>query len=451
MRILIVQIVPPVRRKPVPRFEPQLGTLLSLLRDRGHELSLVGISRFDLAPFKSSLARGLPQLVYADIHAVCADLARRMLQYIQGHEFLPIVVGGGLAALDPAACLSLPGVHAVAIGEPDASLVTYLERVRDPAVRQVVHGVWLRDERGLARPQLPDLVEDLDSLPAPERDLFDYSEQVKRTGEVEIAVGRGCPQRCAYCPNATIAGMYARGGQWVRYRSPENLLAEIRALRQQFSGVQTVRFLDHAFALDEGWLSDFIKTYAAGCDLPFRCHLRANAFGPELATRLAAAGCRMADVEIISGSDFIRNEIFGMDLSNEQVVAAFAALQNAGIRARAIVYLGSPYESEASIEDTHALLTRIKPDALDVRAYFPWPGTRALELCRENGWVHSRGEEQYHRDHGGIDMPACRPALVVAALRRFRSDFPGVVDEPWWRRWSNKSMSAIGQVFQRKQ
>ncbi len=390
-------------------------------------------------------------MIYADVHAVCADLSRRTLQYIQGHEFLPIVVGGALAALDPAACLSLPGVHAAAIGEPDASLVTYLERVRDPAVGQVVHGVWLRDERGLARPQLPGLVEDLDSLPNPERDLFDYSDWVKRTGELEIAVGRGCPQRCAYCPNAAIAGLYAGGGQWVRYRSPENVIAEIGALRQRFEGAQTVRFLDHAFALDGGWLAEFLKDYKAACDLPFRCHLRANAIDAHLAAQAAGAGCRMADIEVISGSDFIRNEVFGMELSNEQIASAFEALQVTGIRTRAVVYLGSPYESEASIADTHALLSRIKPDALDVRPYFPWPGTRARDLCRENAWVHSRGEELYHRDQGGIDMPACRPAIVAGAVRRFRADFPGEIAESWWRRWSNKSISAIGQVFQRKQ
>ena len=36
---------------------------------------------------------------------------------------------------------------AVAIGEPDASLVTYPERMKDPATNRGV-GVWLRDERG---------------------------------------------------------------------------------------------------------------------------------------------------------------------------------------------------------------------------------------------------------------------------------------------------------------
>jgi hypothetical protein len=215
-------------------------------------------------------------------------------------------------------------------------------------------------------------------------------------------------------------------------------------LRERYSGVETVRFLDHSFALDPAWLDAFLTAYSGG--LPFRCHLRANATDAALATRLAAAGCRLVDVEVISGSDFIRNEMFTMDLSNEQIESAFAALHAAQIRARAIVYLGSPYESEASIADTRALLGRLKPEVVSVRPYFPWPGTAAAELCRQTGWIHSRGEEQFHNDQSGIDMPACRPAIVAAALRTIRSEFVTEAAEPWWRR----SLSAVGGIFQRR-
>lgn len=115
MRILILQIVRAVRARPVPRFEPHLGTLLALLQDCGHELSLQGLARFDLDAIKSALARALPQLIYADISATCVDVARRALEYIHEHEFLPVVAGGNLPTVDPAASLSLPSVQAVAI------------------------------------------------------------------------------------------------------------------------------------------------------------------------------------------------------------------------------------------------------------------------------------------------------------------------------------------------
>lgn len=449
MRILVLQFVPDVRGRSAPRFEPQLGTLLALLRKREHTLSLLGLSRFDLDTIKPALARDLPQLIYADIHGVCVDMARRTLEYIQQHEFLPIVAGGMYPTVDPAGSLSLPGVHAIAIGEPDASLVTYLERVKDPAVGQVTLGVWLRDERGLARPELPHLVEDLNSLPFAERELFRYGDHVRRTGEIEIAVGRGCPQQCAYCINDWLESIYEQRGQWVRRRSPENVLAEIRLLQERYAGARSVRFLDHAFALDEAWLEAFTRLYPQRCELPFRCHLRLNAVARTTCQRLADAGCRMVDVELISGSDFIRNEIFDMDLSGEQIAAAFDNLRTSGLRTRVIVYAGGPYESEASLEETRRRLQELQPDAVDVRPYHPFPGTRARELSRDSGWLHVRGEELYHLDRPGLNIPACKPEQIDAFIRRLRREFRCNSGEPWWRRWTG-AKRALGQWLPRK-
>ena len=450
MRILVIQFIPATRGRRVPRFEPQLGTLLSLLEKREHTLSFLGLARFDLNAVKAALARTLPQLIYADISAVCVDAARRTLEYIEHHEFLPIVAGGAFPTIAPAESLSLPGVQAVAIGEPDASLVTYFERMKDPAVGQIVSGVWLRDERGTSQPDVPPLVEDLNSLPFPHRALFNYADHVREAGEIEIATSRGNPENCNHTLNERISRLYQGRGDWVRRRSPGNILAEIAQVRQRHEGVRTVRFFDQAFALDEEWLTAFLTAYKRQCDLPFRCHLRVQAADEGTVARLAEAGCRLADVEVMSSSYLIRYEIFGMDLSGEQIRACFTRLQAAGIRSRAILYLGAPYESEASLEETRTMLRDLKPDIADLRPYYPWPGSRARDLCQEQGWIHARGEEQYHNDRCGIDMPACRPDVVAAALRRLRAEFPAAIDEPWWRRWSQASRTALGQVFRRR-
>lgn len=443
MRILILQFASDARGRPVPRFEAQLGTLMAILRSRGHTLGLAGMARFRIEAIKAALARSLPQLIYADISPVCTDVARRTLQYMQEHEFVPVVAGGLYAALDPSACLSLPGVKAAAVGESDAAIVTYLERIKDPAVGQVVQGVWLRDERGLTQPALPPLIEDLDSLPFPERELFDYAAAVRRTGEIEIAVGRGCPQRCSYCSNPGLRARHEARGAWVRRRTPEHVIEEIDRLRARYADARSMRFLDHAFALDRGWLRGFLAAYRRAVAIPFRCHVRANATDAELAAELAESACRRADVEVISGSSFIRDEVFAMDVSGEQLETAFAALRTAGIATRAIVYLGAPYESEASLDETLHLLRRLRPDQVDARPYFPWPGTPAEALCRQHGWLHSRGAEQLHAEQCGLDMPACRPAIVAAALRRMRAEFPTTLGDPWWRRWSTAARSAL--------
>jgi anaerobic magnesium-protoporphyrin IX monomethyl ester cyclase len=450
MRILVLQFAPTTRGRPVPRFEPQLAVLLALLERRGHELALEGFARFDLERIKAALARHLPKLIYADISPVCVDAARRTLEYIERHEYLPIVAGGGYASVAPAAALSLPGVQAVAVGEPDASLVTYFERIKDPAVGQVVSGVWLRDERGLAQPDVPELVEDLDSLPFAHRELFGYAATAAVTGQLDVAVGRGSPERVGYTIEARAAALYEGRGEWVRQRSPGNVLAEIAQARERYPTISRVRFLDRGFALADAWLEHFLTVYRTRCGLPYRCHVRLAALGRRLADRLAESGCEFADVDVISASNLIRNEIFGMQLAGEQVEHAFDLLRERDIRTRAIVFAGAPYESEASLSQTHELLRRVRPDVVDVRPYFPWPGSSAWALCQEQGWLHSRGEEQYHQDRPGIDMPACRPEVIRAFIRRLRAELPQSLDRPWWRRWQKSPAAGWEPVFARR-
>lgn len=90
---------------------------------------------------------------------------------------------------------------------------------------------------------------------------------------------------------------------------------------------------------------------------------------------------------------------------------------------------------------------RLRPDFANVRPYYPWPGTRALDICRDNGWVHPRGEEQYHHDRAGLDIPACRPEQVHAFIRRLRYDLPAALGDPWWRRWPR---TALAQLFRKR-
>ncbi len=442
MRILIIQFARDKRKQPLPRFEPDLAVLLAVLKDRGHELSIVGQSHHHPEGVKKALASALPQLIYADISAVCLDVARRSLQFIQEHEFLPVIAGGEFASIDPSTSLSLPGVIAAVVGEPEASLVAYLQRQQDPAFRQVVQGIWTRDETGLARPSLPELIEDLDSLPAAEREMFDYRTQVQSSGEIEIAIGRGCSQSCAYCRNPVEARVQEAGERATRRRSPENILAELESLRRAYGPAARVRFLDHSFALDRDWLASFLRAYGRGSYGAFRCHLRANAVDAELVASLQHAGCAQADVDVISASDFIRNDVFQMELSNDQIEQTFSLLHKARIATRATVYLGAPYESEASLAHTAELLRVLRPSIAEIRPYFPWPGTAPAELARENGWLHPRGPEQLHADAPGLLMPACRPEVIQRFVRELRNEFRDRSNDPWWRRWWYASVNS---------
>ncbi|NIA22492.1 MAG: hypothetical protein GWP05_11145, partial [Anaerolineaceae bacterium] len=141
---------------------------------------------------------------------------------------------------------------------------------------------------------------------------------------------------------------------------------------------------------------------------------------------LKQAGCYEVELEVLSGSDFIRNDIFNLDLSDRQIIRAFAACREAGLKTRAMVQIGLPYDTVVTIEQTGKLLRRAGTDAVEVQVYYPLPGTKAYELCHENGWLSGRDAAAHFAGQSTLDMPG----LDASTIKRYTTLLPHLVRHP---------------------
>ena len=62
---------------------------------------------------------------------------------------------------------------------------------------------------------------------------------------ITVSTSRGCPHACEWCRDAVH-------GDSFRQRSPENVAAEIEALKSQYDP-QSIRLVDDVDALDRSW------------------------------------------------------------------------------------------------------------------------------------------------------------------------------------------------------
>ena len=170
-----------------------------------------------------------------------------------------------------------------------------------------------------------------------------------------------------------------------------------------------------------GWLAGLSRDYPAQCALPFRCHVQLGQVTVRQAALLARTGCEMVDVEIGSGSTFIREEVLGLPVTRKQVVKGVATLAEEGLRVHGSLFIGAPYESEVSIDETLDLLAELGLDAVHPRVYYPIPRTRAAEICAENGWISGRGEECFHTNRSVLDMPSLPAERINDIARRLDS------------------------------
>jgi radical SAM superfamily enzyme YgiQ (UPF0313 family) len=432
MRVLIIQYVPPGKYDPTPQFQYELGVSSALMRGSGFEPALLAVNAYRPERLRRAVEAHRPSAVVMDLPPTSASLARPVIMHLAEKFALPVILVGSYATCLSEQAVSMSGVSAIIVGQYEPALLKLLEALREggagcsggaglPEAARRIPGVWSNGGGGPVRNDPAEAVQDPDSLPWPDRDLFEYQQVVQETGQAAFTAVRGCEQWCSFCLNDWYMDLYAGKGAFPRRRSVANLLAEVQAVRQAYAGIRELAFTGHGFAADGDWLAEFAEKYARQVRLPYRCHVRLNRIDERAARMLSASGCAGVTVELGSGSNFIREEVLTMDLSLQQILAGIAALHSAGLAIRGRVFVGAPYESQVSLEETLRLLSRCHLEQIEPRVFFPIPGTRSAEMCAENGWLSGRGEESFHANRSVLDMPSFPAGRINETVRKFDS------------------------------
>ena len=387
MRIALVQ--------PPPRSEfdrhwanhPGLGIayVAASLRAAGHSLEVLdgklgGLTVDDIA---TRVRQDRPDLVGITCMTVefprAVELARRIKRDRPG---VPIVVGGahvnavGRRALDEGEAFDYA---CVGEGEYLASeLAAALERGSDP---WSIPGLVSR--RGAevltAAPRLsPD---DYDALPFPAWDLF------PPVGTIPLLTHRGCPFRCIFCSH--------NSGFAPRYRTPENVLAEIEEVVERYRPAR-IRIEDETFGLHMGRTKAILAGIVAGGfqrRVRFSAQTRVDRVDMEFMRLLREANFETLELGVETGNPEVLRAS-GKGITLEQVEHAVALAKANGLHVWCKFILGHPDETRATIRDTIEFIAKINPDQLSVSIMTPFPGTPIHEMAL-------RGEHGYRLLSGG--------------------------------------------------
>lgn len=317
---------------------------------------------------------------------------------------LVTVIGGPHACADPQACAQVFDYVVVGEGEETfVRLLAALEASRRPACR----GLCYRDDGEIVFTGYPDRLRNLDGrLPLREGlPLQKYDPRgsppvpAGTAGFAAMITSRGCDSACPFCCNPSIWKDGATDRQCAVFRTPADVLREVRYLRDGL-GVNYIAFEDTdllARPLDS--MDELLAMLAAewkrvkwfGLARPDRILPRWPATAGELRearNRLAAlqeSGCHLLCLGVESGDTQHRARM-GRGFTNEWLEAVFELLLEARIMSNAFLILGYPGESEKTLQSTYSLVMRLK--ATRVRAGFFYPFGN-LSCLRHEGieWI----------------------------------------------------------------
>jgi radical SAM superfamily enzyme YgiQ (UPF0313 family) len=307
-----------------------------------------------------------PELAVAEI------VARRPLCEIRGLHFrgdLPARLGQpllptlvepeGKAQVSAVKKRQLPGEQAVELDTTEPE--------------KLANRVFFTGKRELHR--------DLDSLPTPARHLLRNSlYRSPETGNPITVIhgNRGCPAKCVFCPAGLLTD-YS-----VRYRSPANIVAEIRQCVEQH-GIREFLFHGDTFTLNKKWLLELCTLIRdARLDIRWGCNSRVDTMDDERAIAMRAAGCWVVAFGIETGNQHMLDQM-KKNATLDQAREAVACVKRNGLRVHTFFVIGLPWETEATLEDTWNFIQELDPDFFDFNIATPLPGTEFHAIAlREN-------------------------------------------------------------------
>lgn len=303
---------------------------------------------------------------------------------------IPIVVGGVHATFAPEEVIKLDGILGLCIGEGEAAILELIEALEEKKDYRKINNWWFKKGNDIIKNPLRFLIQDLDNLPFADYDIFNYQDIIDEFGVLQLFANRGCPYTCSYCVNHTLMDLYFGKGKFVRFRKVENLMEELTILSKKFKGIEQIEFFDDTFILDINWLREFSEKYPKTIGIPFRCNTRANLINPMTVDLLKKSGCYTVNMAIETGNEKLRMEVLNKEITNAQLISAFELLKQAGIKTYAHNMIGIPYETIDAISQTIALNRKVKVNDLQCWVFYPYPGTKLYELCRNNHWISDR-------------------------------------------------------------
>lgn len=403
--------------------------LSAFLKKEGHEVALVNDPNlFDNPwvqyPFLSKIFED-PELILKKIDEHAPDLigistvtddfswglkwATRIKEVLS----IPIVFGNTHATFHPEECLKYDCVDFVIRGEGEITLLELVEALEGKRHFSNILGLGYKENGAIKINSMRPLIEDLDTLPYPDKDLY-YEQMPYLNHGYTTMSGRGCPYRCTFCDNNSSINLYRselkKSKKWARRHSPEYVVEEILWAKKKYN-IKHVRFNDEDFSYDRNWLREFCPLYKEKVGLPYFAWVYPNTIDEEMAKLLAESGCDAVEMGIQSGAEHLRKEILHRKTRDEQILNAMRALRKYKIRTTVDIIIGLPTETKEDLDATVRLLSDCKPWHIYAFWLRYYPSTEILSLAKEKKLltpeqIYKLENDQHTRGHiaGGTEL-----------------------------------------------
>ena len=313
-------------------------------------------------------------------------VARQVKEFNPG---IQIIFGGQHPTMVMEEVLAQSYCDFLCVGEGEETFGHFLDVFSCDGDMTEVLGLAWKDGAGETRKNAPrPAIQDVDAIPFPSYHLLDLDRYVeaesarftaKYDRSIQIFSSRGCPWHCTYCHDLF--------GKTFRPRSPENLLAEIKMLHDEYN-IREFMVEDDIFNFDMDRakkICDLIVEEGLEIGLQFGNGVRLERLDEELMQKLAAAGTHHLCIAIESASPRIQSltkKYLKLHMVNDVVGWA----KKYKIHVLGFFMMGFPSETLEEINMTIRFACQTDLDEALFSIVIPYAGSALSKQVVEEGW-----------------------------------------------------------------
>jgi radical SAM superfamily enzyme YgiQ (UPF0313 family) len=300
----------------------------------------------------------------------------------------PVIMGGAHVNACPAQVLADPHVDFVVLGEGERTLPALVSALGEnrPAAISGICGVGYKTRGKLVIPEHGDLIEDIDTLPLPARDLIDparYTLGGKRL--TMLITSRGCPYHCTFC------SIFLTAGRQFRTRSLSSIINEMRLCQEHF-GTAIFDIEDDNFSFDQKRATAILGAIREefgdqGIELLAMNGISAANLSESLVQEMQRAGFRTLNLALVT-SDKQRQRATKRPGSTPHFDRVVQQGAEVGLEIVNYLILGLP---DSSLEEMLASIIHLmeRPVLIGPSVFYATPGTESYRQCLEHGLLTS--------------------------------------------------------------
>jgi anaerobic magnesium-protoporphyrin IX monomethyl ester cyclase len=358
---------------------PPLGLayVAAVLKQANHQVKIVDLNvesvDYQTLPYSDF------DLVGISVDTTRYPIALKIAEAVKRQKRM-VVAGGQHVTFFDSETLSTGLFDFVVRGEGEYTMLDLVKHIEEGNSFQEVKGISFLSDGELIRTPSRPLIQDLDSLPFPARELLplqSYTVTLRGRFMTPALTSRGCPFNCDFCSASQFFGR-----KW-RTRSIKNVMEELKLLYKNY-GYRAVAFFDDHFTLNSNRMVEFCENILKNnWDLYWWAFSRVDSVvkNEELVELMAKAGLKQVFIGFESGSQEVLDS-YGKNLDADDSFKAMEILKRYKISVWASFVIGALNETKKMIKQTIKFANRLNPHYIQFGILTPYPGTALYEKVK---------------------------------------------------------------------